>query len=91
MSGNRKFWKTIKSYFSNKVLSSTKYLVLEKDVLMTNEGEIAKNFNEYFINVTSKLESRHFPNNSNKLNTLDEFIELNFTLAFWKKKKKKKL
>ena len=49
---------------------------------MTNEGEIAKKFNEYFINVTSKLESRHFPNNSNKLNTLDEFIELNFPLAF---------
>ena len=75
ISGNRKFWKTIKSYFGNKKFNSSKYLLFQKDVLVSNKGKTAKKFNEHFINISLKLKIRNFPNSSNKCNTNDKLIE----------------
>ena len=78
MLDNRKFWKIIEPYFTNKEPNSNKHLLLEN-------GKIAKNFNEHFFNVTSRLKLRNCPNGSNKCNTLDKLVEnLNFILVFWK-------
>ena len=63
------------TYFSNIGLKSSKYLLLKKYVLIINEGQIWKKFNEHFINVTSRLKLRNCPNSSNKRNTLDDLIE----------------
>ena len=41
LSDNKKFWKTIKPYFSNKGLNSNKILVKEKGELVSNEIELA--------------------------------------------------
>ena len=73
--GNREFWKTIKPYFSNKEFNSNKYLLFEKDVLVSNKGKIAKKFNEPFINISLKLKLRSCPGSSNKCNTIDKLIE----------------
>ena len=41
LSDNRKFWKTIKPYFSNKGLNSNKLLLKEKGNLVSNEKQLA--------------------------------------------------
>ena len=41
LSDNRKFWKTIKPYFSNKGLNSNKSLLKEKGNLVSNEKQLA--------------------------------------------------
>ena len=41
LSDNKKFWKTIKPYFSNKGLNSNKMLLKEKRELVSNEIELA--------------------------------------------------
>ena len=41
LSDNKKFWKTIKPYFSNKGLNSNKMLLQEKRELVSNDIELA--------------------------------------------------
>ena len=41
LSDNRKFWKTIKPYFTNKGLNSNKLLLREKGNLASNEKQLA--------------------------------------------------
>ena len=42
LSENKKFWKTIKPYFSSKGLNSNKMLLKEKGELIPNEIELEK-------------------------------------------------
>ena len=51
LSGNKKLWKIIKPYFSNKGLNSNKMLLNEKGELISNEIELE----EVFINITKKF------------------------------------
>ena len=55
LSDNRKFWKTIKPYFSYKGLSSNKVLLKEKGNLVSDEKELATIMNNFFINITKDL------------------------------------
>ena len=54
---NRKFWKTIKRYFSNKGLNSNILLLKEKGNLVSDEIEVATIVNNFFINITKDLET----------------------------------
>ena len=69
----------MKPYFNNEGLRSNTYFLLEKDVSISKEREIAKMFNEYLVNVASTLKLRYWLNSSSKCNTLDE---LNKKLKF---------
>ena len=55
VSDNRKFWKTIKPYFSYKGLNSNKLLLKEKGNLVSDEKELATIMNNFFINITRVL------------------------------------
>ena len=55
LSDNRKFWKTIKPYFSNKGLNSIKLLLKKKGNLVSDEKELATIMNNFFINITRVL------------------------------------
>ena len=48
---NKKFWQTVKPLFSNKVKAKTVIKLVENDVMIEDESEIAKIFNEYFVNI----------------------------------------
>ena len=48
---NRKFWKTIKLYFSNEGLNSNMLLLIERDKLVYNENKFASVFNNYLISI----------------------------------------
>ena len=56
LSDNRKFWKTVKPYFSNKGLNSNKLLLKEKENLASNEKQLATIMNSFFININKGLE-----------------------------------
>ena len=55
ISDNKKFWKTIKSCFSNKGLNSNKMLLKEKGELVLDEKQLASIMNKFFINITKSL------------------------------------
>ena len=52
---DNKFWQTVKSLFSNKVKAKTVIKLVENDVMIEDESEIAKIFNEYFVNIVKKV------------------------------------
>ena len=53
---NKKFWKTIQPYFSDKGYNQTKITIVEKDSIITDEKKIATLMNNYFINITKNLD-----------------------------------
>ena len=57
---NRKFWKTVKPMLSNKLVSSEKFTLVENKKIITDDREIAKTLNEFFLITSNTL------NNPNK-------------------------
>ena len=55
LTDNKKFWKTIKPFFSNKGLNSNKLMLREKDVV-SDWKALAALMNNYFVNLTTDLE-----------------------------------
>ena len=55
LSDNKKFWKIIKLYCSNKGLNSNKMLLKEKGELISDEKQIASIMNKFFINIMKSL------------------------------------
>ena len=53
---NKKFWKSVKSYFGKADSNSEKIMLLENNSIKTNEKEIAIIMNDYFINFTKNLD-----------------------------------
>ena len=51
----RKFWKTVKLLFCDKIQAPSKIALLENEVLVTDDKEVAKIFSEYFVNITDSL------------------------------------
>ena len=49
IANNKLFWKNVKPYFSNKGSNSTKVALVEKDIIMTDEKQIATIMNEHFV------------------------------------------
>ena len=78
LSDNRKFWKTIKPFFSNKGLNSNKLMLKENNRLITEEKELATVMNTFFVNITESLDlkkdddSSLNPINSEKINDIPE-------------------
>ena len=73
ISDNRKFWKTIKPYFSNKSLNSNKFLLKEKGNLVSNEKQLATIMNNFFTNIAKGLELKE--NNEINANTLEDVLD----------------
>ena len=52
---NRKFWKTVKLLYPDKIQAASKIALLENEVLLSNDKEVAEIFNEYFVNIPDSL------------------------------------
>ena len=52
---NKLFWKNVKPYFSDKCSNSTKIRLLQKDIIITDEKQIANIMNEHFVSIAKKL------------------------------------
>ena len=55
LTSNRKFWKTVKPPFSEKIQASSKINLLENEVLVTDDRKVADISTEYFIDITEAL------------------------------------
>ena len=62
--GNRKLWKIIKPFFSNKGLNSNKLMLKENNRLITEEKELATVMNTFFVNITESLDIKKDDNSS---------------------------
>ena len=72
LSDNRKFWKTIKPYFTKKGLNSKKFLLKQKGNLASNEKQLAGIINSFFINITKGLDLKEY--NERNANTLEDVL-----------------
>ena len=52
---DKKLWKTSKPLFSNKTKPPNKIILLEKDKVITDNGEISKTLNSYLTNTAKSL------------------------------------
>ena len=60
VSDTNTFWKTIKSYFSNKGLYSNKIFLSEKGRLKKDAVAIATTVNDYFVSMTQTIGPKQF-------------------------------
>ena len=51
---NKKFWKTVKIFLSDKVKKHSKITLVESEKIISQDDQVAKTFNEYFINISAK-------------------------------------
>ena len=73
ITANKKFWKTIRPYFSDKGYNQTKITIVEKDSIITDEKKIATLMNNYFINITKNLDLK--PSTVPNTSDLDEITK----------------
>ena len=53
---NKKFWKTVKPLFTDKVQTSSSITLVENEKIITNDSEIAEIINEFFTNITKTMD-----------------------------------
>ena len=54
---NKKFWKTVKPLFSNRVQSSSSIILLKNSKVESTESKVAEVFNKYFVNIVESLDT----------------------------------
>ena len=52
---NKKFWKTAKPLFGNKIKCKSQIALVQVNSLVTDDKELAKTFNKFFVNVAATL------------------------------------
>ena len=62
---NRKLWKIVKPFFTDKCQTSSNIILTEKNETLNNNKKISNTFNEYFTNITKGLKLRESTGNIN--------------------------
>ena len=62
---NKKFWKTVKPFFSDKSQSNNKIVLIEGDTIISYDVEVAETMNKYFVTVTDSLGINEISNDEN--------------------------
>ena len=52
---NRTFWRTVKSFLSNKSVENEKIILAEKEEILTKDNSVAKVLNNFFSNIVKTL------------------------------------
>ena len=52
---SKKFWKTVKPFFSDKLQTNNKIVLIEDETIISNDVEVAETMNEFFVTVTDSL------------------------------------
>ena len=55
IAGNKKFCRTVKPFFSDKINYRETINLIDNEVTSSNDEEIAETFNKYFCNITKNL------------------------------------
>ena len=62
---NKKFWKTVKLFFTDKCKTSNNIILTEKNETLNDNKKISNTFNDYFTNITKGLNLRESTGNIN--------------------------
>ena len=62
ISDNKKFWKTIKAFLSDKITSTQKITLIEKEEIIMGDDNTAKVLNTCFSNIVSNLKIEGYSN-----------------------------
>ena len=73
LNDNKKFWKRIKPFFSDKGLANNSIVLKENGNLITDTQELANLFNTYYINLINALQLKKSPT---KFKSLSEILSL---------------
>ena len=84
MTDNRKFWKTVKPFFTDKCKTSDNIILTEKNKTLNDSKKIPNTFNEYFRNITKRLNLRESTGNKKKIK--ENFGNENFSFEAVSKK-----
>ena len=52
---NKKFWKTVKPFISDKSSSKSRITLVEEGKVVSNESDVAETFNNFFVTITDSL------------------------------------
>ena len=52
---NRKFWHTVKPFFSDKVKSREAIILVDNENAISNENKMANTFNDFLLNIVKNL------------------------------------
>ena len=52
---NKKSWKTVKPFISDKSCSKSRITLIEEGKIVSNESEVAETFNNFFVTITDAL------------------------------------
>ena len=52
---NKKFWKTVKPFISDKSSSKSRITLIEEGKIMSNDSEVAETVNNFFVTITDSL------------------------------------
>ena len=74
MKGNRKVWKIVNPLFSEKSYSKESISLINRDCLITKNGDLAKTFNNFFSSIVKKLGIEQIPDNESNLPNVDDPI-----------------
>ena len=88
LNDNKRFWKKMKPFFSDKGLQTNNIIFKDKKRLVTDSSIIANTFNSYFINITSTLNLKSSMLKSKSLSDLLKLYENHFSVLKVKEKYK---
>ena len=71
---NKKFWKTVKPFLSDKCPLNEKIIIAENDEIISNNKEIAEVLNTFFSNIVSNLNIPEYPVNDPFIDNIDDPI-----------------
>ena len=74
ISDNKKFWKIVKPFFSEKVISTENISIVENNVLLTDDKNVADIFNSFFSNAVENLSIAENDMLSNVVNEPDPIL-----------------
>ena len=61
---NQTFWKSVKPYFSDKGSNSKRITLLENELILTDDKDIVKTMNNFFINITKNSNLKPYKDSS---------------------------
>ena len=79
LNDNKKVWKKIKPFFSDKGLQTNNIVLKDKNRLVTDSSIFANIFNNYFINITNTLNLKHSMPKSKSFSDLLKLYEDHFS------------
>ena len=82
LTDNRKFWRTAKPLFSDKIQTSTAITLFENNELVNDNRVVANIFNDYFVSITDSLDIPTVSENLTPTNGIKERVQVEHKFEF---------